>query len=154
MPILTWYTPEFDYYQRGIIWKIIASLIVFGSSFLAFWSGAWSFGVLILVFAFVYYLIYFKSPNLLKAEVNDKGILYGKNFYRFENIKNFWVIYNPPFTRALYLKLSDRMLDEIKIIIPKESPEKLREILKIKIKELSGKSETIQEVFSKILKIS
>ncbi|MEK7529230.1 MAG: hypothetical protein AAB592_05680 [Patescibacteria group bacterium] len=72
--VIEWSAPEYHRYEKGVLWYVIAAVLLTGIVFYAISTGGWTFAVAILVFAGVYALIYHKEPKRLNMQLSNVGI--------------------------------------------------------------------------------
>lgn len=70
--------------------------------------GIYILAVVVFIFAGVYILIENNSPEQVKVEVDENGILVSESFYDYAKIESFGIIYNGATPYLLRLKLRTR----------------------------------------------
>lgn len=151
--IFSWVAPETIQHQRGTTWKIIASIVALSAMLLGIYLGAWSFSLAIATFIGAYYLINLEHPKDVEVKISEIGIKVGSRKYSFSKIKAFWLIYNPPYTQTLNIRVSGEFLVDITIQLGGHSPAPVREYLMAKIPEMEGQSEKLSDLILRLLKI-
>lgn len=149
----SWVAPEFIRHERGMVWKITMPLLVFLAAFLGIYFGAWSFSIAIVAFAIVYWLIHRNPPKDVEVVISDVGLKVGNRRYPFSRIKAFWIIYEPPVFKTLYIRVSGDIAVNIPIQLEDEHPAIIREIMIEKIPELEGQKISLTETISRLLKL-
>jgi hypothetical protein len=151
--VLKWTAPEHPDHQRGLIWKIIMTMIVLGGAYFAFIYDSWTFALVIIVFAVVYGIINLKPVKNVSIKISNIGVKVGRREYPFQKIKGFWVIYEPPFTTALYIKVPGELMPEIEIAIHNQNPSEIRSMLIKKVPEIAGKRESVSGLLFRLFRI-
>jgi hypothetical protein len=75
------------------------------------------------------YLHYQKEARELDFTIISDGIVIGNEIYAFDNIKSFWIHYNPPHTKIVSLHIKGTILPYVHIPIHDEDPVKIRAVL-------------------------
>ena len=151
---ISWVAPEGPEHERGKVWKITSLFLVVSLIALALYSRVWTFALAIGVFSFVYYFLHYRKPvKRQEIVISDIGIKLGSKKIPFSRIKAFWLIYEPPFTKTLNLRVSDDLFGEITVQLEEMDPSLIREFLIDKIPEIEGKKETISDILVKLFKL-
>jgi len=126
---ISWTAPEFEQYQKSKSWFIITGAIA-GLLFLyALLTKNFLFALLIGLSYFIITTYAAKSPKEIKISITPKGIKIDRIFYQFENLKSFWIFYDPPQIKELSLRSKKTIMPYIKIHLGQESPVIIRKIL-------------------------
>jgi hypothetical protein len=150
---ISWIAPEAIIHERGPTWKIVTSLVVLGAIIWGIYTGAWTFSLVVAVFAVTYSLIHLQHPRAVEIKISDIGIKVGYRKYNYSQIKSFWLIYDPPYVQTLNIRVSGQIVDDITIQIRDQSPSEIREFLMTKIPELEGQTEKLSDIFLRLFKI-
>lgn len=150
---ISWTAPEHIKHHRGKIWKVIAGALLIAAIVTGIVHQAWTFSLAIGVFAVVYYLVNREPTKDVEISISDIGIKVGKRKYPFTRIKSFWIIYEPPYTKTLHVKVDGDLVVDISIQLNTQDPSVVREFLIEKIPEREGHNKSLTELFSRLLKI-
>jgi len=126
---LEWSALEFIKYKKNPFWFIIGGLIALGLLIFALISRNFIFALLIILAAFSLYIWSQKEPRKIKFAITARGIMIEKNLYNFDNLKSFWLFYDPPEIKYLSLESKKLFMPYIKIPLGDEDPNKIRELL-------------------------
>lgn len=88
---LKWSAPEYNHYQRSTDWFWAVGIITICISVLAFVFNNALFGVLILLSAGILIFYTLRPPEEVEYEINQKGIIVGKELHPYLTIEAFWV---------------------------------------------------------------
>jgi len=103
--VIAWEIPEYQGEQKTKRWYLIAGLIALALLAYAIYSQNLIFGIIIIFVSILVVMLDGNEPSLLKVILSDKGILVGKEFYEYDQIDNFFIIYKPgEDTKNLYLE--------------------------------------------------
>ncbi|MBI5415004.1 hypothetical protein HZA38_05855 [Candidatus Peregrinibacteria bacterium] len=150
--ILKWHVPEYEYRDKGPIWKFLAILLVIGLIIYGIISDSYPFSVVVALFAGVYFLTH-KKPKVIEICVTDMGIQVDHRFYEFSNIRNFWILFKPGEVETLNLHLAKNVVKEVSILLGEQDPAELREVLSRFVSELAGKDESAVDWITRKLKL-
>ena len=149
-----WDTPEFIPMSRGKRWYIVAGLIFLALILYAVSTGSATMAIVFIAVAIVFMLIEKRKPRKMQVKIMDMGIMYDKRFYPYHHINSFWMVYHPPYVRALYLKIREgSRLRDVKIELNHENPTEIRKLLMEEIPEIEGGTEPMLDLLSRILRI-
>lgn len=151
--VFSWVAPEAIMHERGPVWKILMSLAVLSVIAWGIYSGAWTFSLVIGVFALAYYLIHLEHPKAIEIKISDMGIKLGYRKFAYSQIKAFWILYDPPYVQTLNIRVHGRVIEDITIFLYVDNPAPIREYLMSKIPELEGQSEKLSDVLLRLFKI-
>lgn len=111
------------------------------------------FGVILVLFAFLFFLMN-RNVKTLEAKIAEDGILIGRKLYSYSDIEKFWIIYNPPEIKSLYLRVKHSFIPIILVPLEKQNPTELRKVLLQYIEEdMEQKDEPPFDTFSRIFKL-
>lgn len=151
---ISWFTPEYIKYEKGLLWKVLVILIATALISWGIVSKAWTFSVVMVVFVVVYYLlIHREHPKAVKVVLSNIGIKVGHRKYPYSKIKAFWIIYNPPYTKTLHIRVQNDFAVDIPIYLHHQDPAEIREFLLEKLPELEGHRESFSDILLRIFKI-
>jgi len=112
----------------GTIGMIMAVMIIYfavSSNYLAallFWLAG-------IVIAFSLY-DKFKNPKPVSCKIRAEGVQVNRDLYPYENIKSFWIFYDPPYHQELSLRVKAVATGGyVKVPLGDADPVKIRETL-------------------------
>ncbi len=95
-----------------------------------------------------------KDAIEIDISIMDAGIQIGEKFYKYKDINNFFIIYEPPTISNLYIQMKTRLSPRINIPLGEQNPIKIRDILMNFINEdVDIDDEPFEDYMSKVLKI-
>ncbi len=151
---VTWKAPYFLPSHRGKMWYIIFSFFIASLISYGIISHNWIMSIALVIILALFLFIEKKELEIIKTSINGLGIQNGEKFYSYGSIKDFWIVYHPPYIQVLYLNIHYRKsYKRIRIELGKQDPQKIRKILKEEIKELEGGAEPIFDIFIRLLKL-
>ena len=151
--VMSWISPEYLVHERGVVWKIVMTVITLSIIGVTFYYGNWSLALAIAVFALVYCLVHLQHQEHVEVKISEIGIKIGFRKYSYSHIKGFWLVYQPPYVSTLNIKVEGSLVGEITIQLGDEDPAAIREYLINKIPEYEGKSESLTDSLARLFKI-
>lgn len=126
---LEWTAPEFEYYRKDKSWLITVSLIAAGLLLWALFTKNIIFALLIGLSYFTIIVYGLKKPALVKLAITPKGVKINQTLYEFDNLKSFWIFYQPPRVKEISLRSKKIIMPYIKIPLGEQNPVEVRRIL-------------------------
>lgn len=151
--VLEWKTPEFIPHPKGPVWFMTAAGLMVTFTAYAILTGSATMAIVFILLGGVYYLTHNQAPRILSIKITKLGLYVGNRFYPFNNLNAFWIVYNPPYVRRLYLRTSDKTNREIKIELNDQSPVTLRHALAREIPEIEGGQENKADILIRLLRL-
>ena len=143
---LKWSAPEFAQYSKNKSWFIIAGLIAAGLFFWALLVKNFLFALLIGLSFFSIVTFALKKPREIRLAVTSKGIKIDKTLYAFDNLKSFWIFYEPPEVKELSLRSKKTIMPYIKIPLGEQNPVEVRKLLIKYLPEIKHKESLIDNL--------
>lgn len=148
--MLSWEAPEFEFSMAKSL-----RLMLFGMLLLAFTVAAAVFknfplAALLAIAGGLSIAYAVKAPRTLKLAVTSKGVKAERKLYLFEDLKSFWIFYDPPLTKELSLHSQRALMPMLRLPLGDLDPLRLREILLRFLKE-EKHEESLSDVISKVI---
>lgn len=137
----SWEFPEYIKYKRTKWWYLGMGL--FGGLLMIYAIVAknFLFALIIVMVGIIIFLYEAKEPLTVKFKITEDGLELGDNFFLWKEIKNFWVIYEPPTIKNLYVDFKNIFRPRISVPLEGQDPIKIRERLLEYIDEDTEKEE-------------
>ncbi len=126
---IEWTASEFIKYKRDKSWFILPGLVALALAVIAIILKNFLFTVGIIIAAFVIYLYAVKEPRKIKFSISGKGIQIDKQIFPFEDLKSFWIFYNPPEIKELSVRSKKMFIPYIKLPLGDQNPAEVRKLL-------------------------
>lgn len=151
--LVTWKFPEIPKYRYTRAWYIWMSIIAAAMlTFAAFTSNPLFAFIIVISWALIFYRSR-QKPGLLTASVTEDGLTVGKDFYPFDDLKNFWLIYKPP-AKTLYFSFKSSITPILSIALENGDPVEIRKQLKRFLAEdLSKEDESTSDAIGRLFRI-
>lgn len=152
--LLSWQFPSFQRHERGLTWYIIASIVAVALFIYAIVQKNFLFAIIIILIAIVVVAKDFISPHQVKFTVDEDGVTIGDRGYRFREFNTFWLAYEPPQVKMLYLTFKSGIRPSYPIPLGSENPLRIRAVLQKYIREdLEQESEDLTDRLGRMFKI-
>lgn len=127
--LMHWQGPEYEHYPKEKVWYAVATVLLAAIIIYALVTNSPIMAITFVMIGIVGYIQLEKSPRVLDFRVTIDGVMAGDELYEFDNIKSFWIFYEPPHIKILSLHTDALLTPFIHIPVHQVDPVKLREIL-------------------------
>ena len=151
---LNWEFPEYNKYERGPLWRWVFGLILIGVLVYSILTLNLLFVIFIVLTCIVLFLHSKREALKINFGIFEDGIKIGENFYEWQDINNFRIVYEPPEVKRLYIDLKGTFLHDFSASLEDQDPVEVRKILKNYLEEdLTKPYETLADKLNRWLKI-
>lgn len=116
-------------------------------------TGSATMAVVFLLLAGMFFMTHNEQPAIVEIKLTELGIQAGETFYPYNTLKDFWVVYEPPFVRTLNLHMANLSGKRIVLQLWEQDPAKVREILSKQLEETKGMQEPFIDMLIRIFKL-
>lgn len=151
--LASWDVPEIDKYERKKSWYLIASLIFLLLLIYAIFTANFLFAIIIIFITMILYLQEKHETVITTFDITPDGLIIGDKFFAYKEIKNFYIIYEPPEVKKLYIVFKNFLKPRLGIPLLDQNPVKIREILtKYLDEDLEKEYEPLTDKIGRIFK--
>jgi hypothetical protein len=151
---MSWDIPEFQDYTRGKKWYIIAIIIGLLLLIYSIFSANLLFGMIIIIAAVTLIRIDKSKPETINFSITTKGLIIGDSFYEYVDIQHFYIIYEPPKVKNLFIEPKSFIKPRINIPLFDNDPTAIRALLiKYVSENLENENEPLSESLGRIFKL-
>ena len=143
-----WSFSEFAQYDRSRGWYIGFMLAVLGFGAYAVWAKNYTFLMIIVLLALILIVRFRRSPMEVVFMIREEGAQVSNRFYAWREMKDFWILYQPPTVKKLYLEFKTVGRPSLDIPMENQNPLKIRQLLS---EHLVENTEREEEPFSDTL---
>lgn len=125
-----WTIQEYDQHQRGVLWYIFmtsAGLILVAYGLI---SSNFLFSLIIILSAIIIFLQSHQAPQQILFQITELGVIIGNKFYSYGELDNFYIIYNPPEIKTLFIETKSALRPMLRIPLLDENPIEVRQDLR------------------------
>jgi hypothetical protein len=151
--LFEWDVPEFEERQRGMVWYLLMLTAATILMIISIVTANFLFALIIILTVFIVFLKTYSFNRNLKFRIFESGIMLGNEFFEYKDIKAFYLIYDPPFTKKLYLTVKSFGPD-MSVPLDNINPLSLREaLLDYLAEDLEKENETLEDQLDTFLKL-
>jgi len=153
--IVGWETPEYEKHERTKLWYIIAIVTALLLLLFAFLTANFLFAVIIIIVSLVIILHDSREPDMIKVSLTDEGVIVGRKFYDYDELKNFSIVYKPrQDVKNLYFEFKSAIKPRLSIPLGDMNPLSIRKnLLKYLEEDLERTDQPLSESLAKIFKL-
>ena len=152
--LASWSVSEYEKHERSLAWYIAAGVLGFALFVWAIFTFNYLFALIIVLFSAIVYLRATSDPNMVKFLITAKGVRIGRREYQYKDIDRFWIIYDPPDVKKLYLAFKRSLAPRVMVPLKNQNPVKIREILlDFLFEDLEKEDEPMSEVIGRFAKL-
>ena len=128
--LYNWQTQEFQKYNFESSKLLLLAVAGIALLIYALVTANYLFVVFIIMAAVVIYIFDKKEPATIDVSITKEGIIIGdKSLTYAEDLKTFWILYNPPEVKTLNFDRQQLLFPNISLQVEDENPLKIRELL-------------------------
>jgi hypothetical protein len=127
--LMQWSAPEFVYYEKNRTWYLIVVIVFAALIAYAVYSQSFLMGIAFFVAGAIFYLYAQKKPATLDIKITENGIQYHDRLFPYEDLKGFWITYDPPEHKYLNVATKYLLVPKLSILLTDQDPVALRKIL-------------------------
>jgi len=152
--LVEWTFPEYTKRSRSKGWYIVVGVLLALALIYAIWTMNILFAVILVLGVFIIVVQNFQPARSVSVIIGEDGVIMDQSFYPYKILKNFWIIYEPPEIKYLYLGFKRSVRGQLSIPLHDVNPIQVREMLLNYIEEdFEKEDEDINETFSRMMNI-
>jgi hypothetical protein len=149
-----WEVKEYRRYERGRLWHVLMALAGVGLLIYTVASANFLFALIIMMFALIIYISSVVEPRTVRFGITDTGVRFGKTMRRFRDASRFWMIYEPPEVKSLYIEFKGATTPRMVVDLGEMNPNEVRTVLGQFVREdLEEDVEPFADFVGRVLKI-
>lgn len=151
--IFEWELEGIGKYDRSFFWYAVVGLV--GAALLVYsvLTANFLFAVIVLMFAVITIINEMRNQIFIECKIMENGIMLGTEHYHWKEMDNFWMVYQPPEVKNLYIELKG-VRPRLNVNLINQNPNKIREFLRKYVREdLEREQEPLTEYLGRVLKI-
>ena len=127
--LMSWEAPEHELREKTPDWYWAVGIIAFGFLILAILLKNFLFAILVLLGGFTVAMYGVKQPKIVNFAITSRGIKVEDKLYPYDNLQFFWINYDPPQVKELYIISKKKFVPQIFIPLGQADPNLVREHL-------------------------
>ena len=128
-----WTILEYEKHTRGMVWYILAAVLGLALVLYGVFTGNFLFSLIVILAAIILFMQAHQDPRQIPFQITDLGVIVGTRFYPYSEFENFYIIYNPPEVKTLFIETKNTLQPMLRIPLldmnPIEVKHSLREYL-------------------------
>lgn len=149
-----WEAPSFPRRERGSRWYIFMSLAAVFLVAYAVWTSNFLFAFFVLLAAILIILVGQQEPKAALVQIGDNGVVWDGRLFLFQDIDNFAIVYQPPYSKILYIEPKNPLVPRLRIPLEDQDPVAIRDHIKQYLREdLDIQAEHLSDTIARLLKI-
>ncbi len=127
--LLEWSIAEYEEHIRPTAWYVIMTIL---GSFLvgyAILTDNFMFAIIIVLFAIIVFLQSHQKPIVVPFRITELGIIINNRLYQYSELKDFYIIYQPPQIKMLFIETEASLRPRLRIPLMDTNPNEVRELL-------------------------
>ncbi len=152
--IFSWNFPEYIKYQKNIWWYVLSLIVL---ALLVWWSIAganYLFAVFLILFYLIILVYEHRDPQTTSIAITPDGVKFGRSFYEYKMIDNFFVVYQDKSVKNLYLDFKNPLRGRLVVPIDGQDALSIREyLLQFLDEDLEREAEPISEQIRRWLRL-
>ena len=151
---ISWIAPEYLQHPKSAKWWVIAGIVWVIAIILEAISGNWTMLAATALFGLVYWYIHeHHPPKHTKINLSELGVKIGHRAIPYADIESFWIIFEPPYTRRLYLEVKESFLPDLIIELEDQDPQQIVAFLEQRLPERLGVKENFADIIMRAFKL-
>jgi hypothetical protein len=151
LTLLDWQTEEYEQQEKSSDWYWAIGIIALGFFVLAIILKNILFALLVILAGFSLAMFGAKKPRVVSFAITSRGLKIENKLYPYDELKSFWINYNPPHVKELYFISKKIFVPQISIPIGTADPNEVREHL-LKFLEEREIHESFADVIARFFK--
>lgn len=151
--LVSWAFPEVPNYRYSRTWYLIMITVGIGLLVFAVFTSNPLFAFIVVI---AWALIFYRSrqkPKTIQAAITEDGVEVGKNFFPFDDLRSFWLVYKPP-AKTLYMNFKSALRPILGITLEDANPVEIRNHLRRFLQEdLSKEDEETSDAIGRLFRI-
>jgi len=148
---IQWKFPEYIERAKSKAWYIIVLGLLAIMIVYSIITTNVLFAVILVLAVFTIIFQNLQPPRQVPVVIGEDGIIIDKSFYPYKMLKSFWLAYDPPEIKYLYLDFTSNIRKSLSIPLDDVNPLELREFLINYIEEdLTREEEEVEETLGRL----
>jgi hypothetical protein len=149
---ITWQAPEYQEYRKHPLWFIGFGLVMALLVLYGIYTKSWTTAIMFGMFAFVGLIYASQKPKTIIIKLSGTGVQVHTQQIDYRAIRKFWVVYNPPVIRCLYLETTSYLNPIVKIELANQDPRMVKSFLSKYVEEDLDGMESLVDVVARKMK--
>ena len=124
-------------------------LVIYG-----FLSNNFLFSLIIVLSAIILFIQSYQEPAQVLFSITELGVVLGNRFYKYSELESFYIIYQPPEIKTLFIQPKSGIRPLLRIPLLDQDPLDIREAMTVFLEEdFEKETEPLTDLFARQWKI-
>lgn len=151
--VFGWLVDEYERHERGPVWYAASFLVGVGLILYALVTQNFLFAIIVVMFGVIIGLSTLREPERILFQVTTRGVGVGSLFVPFKELKDFWIVYEPPYVKNLYFEHKNSLTPRIVVPIEDGDPVAIRRSLLAYLDENGTTEEPLGDLLGRVFKL-
>lgn len=152
--LVKWEVDEYPRYHRPMGWYVGAFVVGGALVLYALVTLNFLFALIIVIFGIILALSAARPPLRFGFSITEDGVEVGHRFIPWKEVERFWIIYEPPDVKNLYIDFVSPIRPRVSVPLEDTDPNVVRRALLTYVKEdLSKEDEPLSDFLGRVLRI-
>lgn len=149
----TWDILEYPQFQRSLGWYVLAMLLGLSLIIYSLVIRNYLFVLIVILVVFIIMMRTFEAPRRLKVQIAEDGVIIGNQFFPYENLSNFYIVYRPPLVKKLFFSFKNSM-PPLSLDLKEIDPVSLRtQLLELMEEDLEKEHQGLDDILETLFKL-
>ncbi len=135
LPFIKWEAEEYEYIPKSNNWFWSVGIITVGLVFASILLDNFLFAILVLISGLAVILYGARRPRKILFSLAPRGLQIENRLFPYENLKSFWLHYEPPYKKILIVESKKVFAPSISVPLGDVNPNTIRDHLLKFLKE-------------------
>ncbi|MEI6287977.1 MAG: hypothetical protein WCP18_00110 [bacterium] len=151
--IFAWQFPEYEKYQKSFWWYVITLVVLIFAVWWLILDQNYVFAIFLVLFYLLVIFYDVRQQEIVDFIITPDGFMFGKRFYEYREISDFFIIYQNNGIKNLYFDFKNPLKGRLIVPIDGQNAVAVREyLLKYMHENLEREAEPLSEIFRRLLK--
>lgn len=144
LPLVQWEALEYEHAPKSNNWFWSVGVVAVGLIFAAILLNNILFAIFVTLAAFTIILYASRKPRKIIFTLTSRGLKIENRLFPYENLRSFWIHYDPPLKKILIIEPKKLLMPTISIPLADADPNIVREHLLKFLKEERREESAVQ----------
>ncbi len=146
--------PSYEKHRRGTRWYVVAIIVASAFIIYALITANFLFAVLVVIISFIIFLHDLREPTQHSCFLTEAGVCIDDDFHPYSSFEGFWMVFEPPRIKNLYLDFNGILRSYISIPLGDADPVEVRRWMRrVVMENLEHNDEPFGEQIGRLFKI-
>lgn len=145
-----WDVEEYARHDRTRVWYVFMLAVGVGFVLYGVFTNNFLFSLIIILAAIILFFQSRTEPFSVTFQIAELGVMVGNRFYPYDELDSFFIVYNPPEVKTLFLETRSSLRPRLRIPLCEMNPVEVRHTLQAFLPEdLERTEEPMSDMISR-----